>query len=192
MIHVDRQPEPSDFGSKVRQPGRAWLAANPDAEPAEWPPHWRKCLGDLLDRYGRVCAYLCIRIPHGVGASSVDHLAPKSKHKDQAYEWGNYRLVCLRMNSRKSAFEDVLDPFEIDDGWFVLDLTALQVMPASHLPSELREQVQATIDRLRLNDKECRDARAMYYDEYVAGHCNRDFLRRWSPFVAMELDRQGL
>lgn len=30
MIPVDPPPEPPDFDKKVRQPGNAWLAKNPD------------------------------------------------------------------------------------------------------------------------------------------------------------------
>lgn len=65
------------------------------------------------------------------------------------------------MNARKRDFEDVLDPFEIEDGWFVLDLSMLQIKPAEHLDAAMRARVEATIERLGLNDQECIDARAL-------------------------------
>jgi hypothetical protein len=96
------------------------------------------------------------------------------------------------MNSRKREFEDVLDPFEIEDGWFILEPSFLQVLPNPDLDDEGRARVQATIDRLKLNDEECLEARAGFYREYIAGRMTFALLEKWSPFVAAELRRQGL
>ena len=182
MIHVDPQPEPPGFDALVRQRGSRALAEGRE----DLPPYWRDCLPDLYQCYRGVCAYLCVLIPRGTGARSVDHVAPKSKRRDLAYEWGNYRLVSVLMNSRKREFEDVLDPFEIDDGWFVLELSFLQVMPSPSLDEPTRSKVQATIDRLGLNDAECVAARALYYQPYVEGLLAPEQLREWSPFVARQ------
>ena len=100
MIHVDLQPEPDDFDKNVRKPGLAAVAAGKDP----LPPLWRACLPDLHERYRGICAYLCVLIPRGTGARSIDHLAPKSKRRDLTYEWSNYRLVALLMNARKRDF----------------------------------------------------------------------------------------
>ena len=185
MIHVDLQPEPSDFDERVRQPGRRALAEG--TRPL--PPYWRECLPQLYERYRGICAYLCIRIPRGTGARSVDHLLPKSKRPDRAYEWDNYRLASALMNARKHDFEDVLDPFEIPDGWFVLELSFLQVMPSPSLDPATRAKVQATIDRLGLNDKECTDARVEVYELYREG-ATLEQLAYLSPFIAQEVARQ--
>jgi hypothetical protein len=180
VIHVDPQPEPPGFDAQVRQPGlRALAEAKEDL-----PPHWRRCLPDLYERYRGICAYVCVVIPRATGAPSVDHLAPKSKRRDRAYEWDNYRLVSTLMNARKRDFEDVLDPFEVKDGWFVLELSFLQVMPSPSLDEATRARVQATIDRLGLNDKDCVGARALYYQPYAEGDLSAAYLREWSPFVA--------
>lgn len=187
MIHVDLQPEPDDFDSRVCQPGQRALAAGVK----ELPPYWRECIPALRERYRNVCAYLCVYIPRGSGAVSVDHLAPKSKRRELAYEWSNYRLVCSLMNARKRDFEDVLDPVEIPHGWFVLDLTFMQVLPSPALDPATRARVQATIDRLKLNDDECRAAR----DQWLACYWDKgmpfEMLEEMSPFVARELRRQG-
>ncbi|WP_437909845.1 hypothetical protein WME95_19435 [Sorangium sp. So ce327] len=188
MIHVPLRPEPARFDALVRQPGLRALAAN--AEPL--PPTWRECLDDLRDSYRSVCAYLCVLVPRGTGARSVDHVAPKSKRRELAYEWSNYRFVCSLMNARKRDFDDVLDPMEIPDGWFVLEMSFLQVLPAEGLHDETRARVQATIERLKLNDKECIAARELYYTAYLDGGLTLQLLHEWSPFVAREVVRQGL
>jgi hypothetical protein len=183
VIHVDPQPEPPAFDARVRQPGQRVLAEGRDV----LPPLWQACLPDLYERYRGVCAYLCVYIPRATGARSVDHFVPKSRRRDLAYEWTNYRLACSLMNSRKRDFDDVLDPFEIRDGWFVLELSFLQVMPAPSLDGPTRAQVQATIDRLGLNDKECIAARAQHYQPYVEGQLTFELLSEWSPFVARQV-----
>lgn len=118
--------------------------------------------------------------------------AHASTSLEQTYEWHNYRLACSLMNSRKSRASDVLDPFQIEDGWFHLELSALQVVPNPTLTSDRRQQVQQTINRLGLNDHECTAARAEYHDAYIQGEINLSFLSRRSPFVAFELKRQGM
>lgn len=65
-------------------------------------------------------------------------------------------------------------------------------MAAAWLPEALRGEVQATIDRLKLDDARCRRARASYYDLYVARHLSFSGLEMLSPFVAFEVMRQGL
>lgn len=188
MIRVQRHPEPEDFDEKIRQPGLRALSQGA----AVPPPLWRECLQQLWDAYGGICAYLGIFIQPGVGARSVDHFIPKSRRPDLLYEWANYRLACSLMNSRKHQFEDVLDPFEVEDGWFSLDLSFLQVLPNPTLDELTRVRVQATIDRLDLNDSECIQARTKEYDAYLNDDLPFRLLEKWSPFVAMELKRQGL
>lgn len=188
MIRVQPKPEPPDFDENVRQPG---LRAQGEIPPRT-PPLWRDCLRQLWEAYDGICSYLCIFIPSGSGARSVDHFVPKSRRPDLLYEWSNYRLACSLMNARKGQFEDVLDPFEVEDGWFVLDLSFLQVLPDPALDEATQRRVQATIDRLDLNDNECLQARAKDYDVYLKSELPFDLLQRWSPFVAREMKRQGL
>ncbi len=188
MIHVDAAPEPEDFDLRVRQPGRAALSAGKDP----LPDYWRRCLPELLARYGRVCAYCCIYIPRVVGGPSVEHLAPKSKHPDLAYEWRNYRLVCALMNSRKRDFEDVLDPFDVETGWFELLPPTWQVTPRRGLDADTRQAVVETIERLELNDAECREQREEDYLAYAEAAITFTWLAKVNPFVAREVDRQGL
>ena len=212
MIRVHLAPEPADFNEKVRQPGLraiAELVGEPSDRPrrgrprqkvadrredipaAALPPLWAHALADLLQGYSRLCAYLCLYIPRGTGAPSVDHMLPKSLAWDRVYAWDNYRLASAWMNARKGAARDVLDPFEVEDGWFELELCEFQVRPAPGLPPDTSTRVVLTIDRLGLADPECCRARREYVEEYLSGHVDLDYLRRHSPFVYRELKRQG-
>lgn len=167
MIRVRPAEEPPDFDANVRRPGlravaelagetppragnrrHAQVAESRDDIPAAaFPPYWRESLGDLLAGYGRVCSYLCLYIPRGTGAPSVDHMVAKSMRWDQVYEWRNYRLACALMNSRKGAIARVLDPFEVEDGWFALELVEFQVVPNLGLSPAVATAVEDTIDR---------------------------------------------
>ena len=60
-------------------------------------------------------------------------MVPKSRDWRLVYEWRNYRLSCLRMNRKKREFTDVLDPFCIDDDWFVMDVVEFRVHPGPSL-----------------------------------------------------------
>lgn len=191
MIRVKLQPEPANFDAKVRRPGTTAIEKFKRGEIKKLPSYWRHCLDDLWKAYDGICAYLCTFIHSGSGARAVEHFAPKSKSVDLAYEWRNYRLACSTINSWKSNFEDVLDPFEIDTGWFELEFPACKVVPAPGLAPARRRAVAETIERLRLNHAKCRGERLRYWDFYIAGDANFRFLKSSSPFLAIELDRQG-
>lgn len=197
MIRVAPAPEPAQFDERVRQPGLALiaqLAAEAGSEdavpPRQFRPYWRRALCDLLASYNRTCAYLSLHIPLATGTPSVDHMVAKSTAWDQVYEWSNYRLACLLMNARKGV-ADVLDPFEIEDGWFALELVAFQVVPGQGVPADVRTRVVDTIDTLHLSDSVCCEARAAYAQDYWDGHIPLSYLRRRAPFVAKELERHG-
>jgi hypothetical protein len=194
VIHVEPQPEPADFDEKVRKPGLAELVSGKTLEPVWKQGLWRRALPDLWRAYGGVCAYLVIYIPRAVGSKSVDHFLPKSKQPKLAFEWSNFRLACSLMNSRKNAVEDVLDPFQVEDGWFILELSSLEVLPAPDLTPDLQSRVVATIERLRLNDAECRQARAGHHDQYFGPEAEVTWagLCKFNPFLARELVRQGI
>ena len=212
MIPVTPAPEPAAFDKKVRQPGLCAIAelageqpdpprtagqpckkvatSRDEIPPDKFPTYWRKMLGDLLDSYHRICAYSCLYISRGTGARSVDHAIAKSRRWDQVYEWSNYRLACSQMNARKGAVADVLDPFEIGEGWFALELVEFQVLPGDGLSDEVTGAVANTIERLRLNDHEFCKARAKYAEDYLSGDVSFCYLTRHAPFVAGELQRQ--
>ncbi len=195
MIRIEPQPEPNDFEILVRRPGRQFLRRIPNPKSREWRSHsyWRNVSGELRSAYNGICAYTCHWIPTDTGAGTVEHFKPKSKHPQDAYEWDNYRLVCSMLNGRKGNHEDVLDPFTIQDGWFVLDFPSLLVKPAPDLDDDLRAKVIATRKRLKLNDDEsCVEARLQWVRDYCEGNISHDHLRKHAPFIARQIEQQGL
>ncbi|MBT3222842.1 MAG: hypothetical protein HN348_27515, partial [Proteobacteria bacterium] len=87
-------------------------------------------------------------------------------------------------------FGDVLDPFEVVDGWFVLELVGFQVLPAPTLDEGTKRQVWDTIERLGLNGANFRSSRERDFNNYEKGVPFAVLIEE-SPFVAKELARQG-
>ena len=211
MIPVRPAEEPSNFDADVRRPGLRAIAERVGEMPprtagqrykqvaesreeipaAAFPAYWSRALDDLMERYDRICSYSSLYIHPVTGARSVDHMVAKSMRWDQVYEWTNYRLACSLMNARKDAIASVLDPFEIEDGWFALELVAFQVVPGDELPGDTAMSVRDTIEQLRLNEAVCCDARGEYAEQYHAGHISLDYVMRRAPFVGRELRRRG-
>lgn len=198
MIRVKAQPEPESFHDAVRAKGQKYIEDkkiplnSPLPRGTELPPYWRKCLDELYQAYGGICAYLAIHFERVTGAGSVDHFIAKSKLVGSAYEWANYRLACMAMNTAKREFDDVLDPFEVKNSWFHMNFVDGEIYPNPRLKRELRDRAQATITRLRLNDGDIREMRLCHFQGYRDGLYISDFLRRRSPFVWKEAKRQKL
>ena len=173
MIRVKPASEPPTFDETVRKPGLLAIsemvgeipdpprthgkpveyraASRAAIKPGKFPPYWRLALDDLMEKYHQTCAYSCFRIHEVTGASSVDHMAPKSTRWDQVYEWTNYRLASAWLNSLKRDFGDVLDPFDIQDGWFQLELVGFQIYPNRTLTVLQQNDILRTIDPTRLD-----------------------------------------
>ncbi|AQR64893.1 hypothetical protein BXU06_07305 [Aquaspirillum sp. LM1] len=198
MIPVTAQPEPADFDAKVRKKGLAYLNKKgilldqPLPEKTAIEPYWCHCLTDLHQAYGGVCAYLGVFFERVMGASSVDHFIAKSTLAGQAYEWSNYRLACSTMNSRKREYNDVLDPFFLAPNSFWLQLSTGHIYPNPHLAAQPRRIVEQTIERLGLDDPACRELRARLYQEYLEYQLPSVYLKKLSPFIWCEANRQGL
>jgi hypothetical protein len=212
LIPVNPAPEPPDFDRKVRQPGlnaiaelvgepllmkrrgprRSKIADRREDIPSEsFPALWRRGLDDMMQAYNQICAYMAVYIEKVTGAATVDHMIPRSVEWSRVYEWDNYRLACSLMNSRKNDALFVLDPFRVKSGWFELELVGFQVKPAATLSSLIRNRVEKTITRLRLNDRECQDLRRLYVEAYEAKEISLTHLTHRAPFISMELRRQG-
>ena len=212
MIPVTPTPEPPDFDRKVRQPGLSAIAElvgeparlrrpgrrrskvadrREDIRSESFPAFWRESLDDMMRAYDQICAYMAVYIEKVTGAATVDHMIPRSVEWSQVYEWNNYRLACSLMNSRKNDAIFVLDPFQVKSGWFELEFVSFQVKSATTLSALIRNRVEKTIARLRLNDRECQDLRRCYVIEYETKQISLAHLTRRAPFIAIELRRQG-
>lgn len=192
MIPVKKQPPPADFAEKVAIPGNRLLSENPHPKKSELKPYWRRIERELYEAYNHICAYSCLRIERVTGGRTVEHFKPTSKYPEEAYAWDNYRLVCWRLNGRKRNYEDVLDPFTLEDGWFVIDFPSLLIYPGKHLSEEQAKQVKDTIKRLKLNDEESVADRQDKLRKYVMYVLPFEYLEEIAPFIALELKRQGL
>lgn len=197
MIHVAPAPKPPTFDALVRTPGREFLTTTPNPTSAQFEkhPYWRTMLQELRNAYKHVCAYSCHYVPFDSGCDTVEHFKPKVPYPQDAYEWENYRFVCGRLNGRKGTFEDVLDPFTIENGWFVIEFPSLLVKPGTGLQAATAKAVTDSIKRLKLNDEStCVKQRNRYITDFCS--FGQDYfdklLVRDAPFIAAEILRQGL
>lgn len=192
MIPVQPQPEPPEFDRNVRRPGLAFLRHVPN--PTSWKKksYWQESLNDLYDAYGGICAYSAEWISRISGGPTVDHYVPKSVQPPLAYEWGNFRLCAMLFNQRKDNYQDVIDPFTVAANWFNLDIPSLLIKPAGTLAPFERERVNATVKRLKLNDENCIGSRLRWIMSYCRSELTFEYLRKHAPFIAYELERQGL
>lgn len=193
MIPVTPQDPPDDFEERVGHKGRAFLASTP--HPKSWKnrEYWQDIIPDLRQRYQSICAYCCHWISLDTGAASVDHFVPKSIAPERAYDWTNFRLASMKLNSKKGDAQDVLDPFSLKQETFILLFPAMLVKPNANLSDADREAAWATIQRLQLNDDE-QLVKARF--EWAAGFAIGDYtfqhLQRRVPFIADEIARQNL
>ena len=124
---------------------------------------------------------------------TVDHYLPKTSFPRLAYEWDNFRLASNRANGFKGCLTDVLDPLQIGDDWFHLDIPSCLIHANRQLHPDIITKVTTTIELLRLNAD----------DTYVQERCNIlialakgdirfEFLRDRYPFLAREILRLDL
>lgn len=187
------QPEPANFDTDVRRPGRRYLqkVSTPNFGQKR-NKHWTKALDGLHEAYKGICAYTCLYLP-SKSEGSVDHFRPKSLCPELAYEWGNFRLAQPKVNSHKGDSTDVLDPFAVEAGWFVLDFPSCLVKAGEGIPRHLPKRVKKTIDVLKLNDDDSLvQRRCDIMRAYSNGEMGLSFLRKRYPFIAAEIIRQGI
>lgn len=127
-----------------------------------------------------------------MGGGSVDHFIAKSASAGLAYEWTNYRLACSTMNSRKRNYSNVLDPFALASDLFRLQLSTGHIYPNPTLNAAPMRIVEETIERLGLDDPQCREMRARWYQDYLEHNLPSVYLKSKAPFVWTEANRQGL
>jgi hypothetical protein len=190
LIPVIKQPEPLGFDRTVRQPGLKFLAENPNTNFKGRCNYWINARMDLYNAYNKVCAYSCFYL---VTDGTIDHFLPKKKYPTMAYEWSNYRLALPRINSYKGDSTNIIDPFIVQNGWFLLDFPSCLVKAGSNLSQEILDQISNTIDELRLNDD---DFLVQERCEIMLSYANEElplsFLEKRYPFLATEINRQEL
>lgn len=189
MIKVDLQPEPSDFEDKVKKDGQDFLKTNPRPKGKEWKgkEFWRKAISDMTVVYKSICAYSSLWIKPD--QPTIDHYISRDENPSLAYEWSNFRLARWRINTSKKNHKDVLDPFEIGENWFELDFTTFGIKPNPKLSKDEKDDVWKTIERLKLDDIDYREAREAWFNAF---RNDIEELEKYAPFVAYEMRRQEI
>lgn len=198
LIVVAVSPAPAHYAARVRDRGARFLARTPNPRQTDWKRHayWRDIHDDLYQLHVGICMYCASWTPRRLGNSgtehtSVDHFVPKSVDPPRAYAWDNFRLCRSRLNRRKSNFQDVLDPFIVNNDWFTLQFTTFLIVPTEGLARELATRVEASIDRLQLNaDTDYVNERIGAVREYSLGKVTLARLRSKYPFIAEQMQRQ--
>ena len=213
MIPVARKDEPQTFEAKVRRPGLSAIeelvgrpallrrrgpkrAKVTDTEEQikshQFPPFWAEALDEMMTLYDQRCAYLGLHLERSTGNPSIDHFVAKAKNWRLVYEWSNFRLSASLVNAKKGV-QPVVDPFEVKDGWFALNLDNFYVETGPLAPADQLALIEATLPILNL--PECRKDRGEYIRLYRRGPgqggIDIHFLRQRAPFIAQEMQRQG-
>ena len=190
MIRVQAKPEDPQFDKQVRWKGQRFLNSHPKPNSKQFGKHtyWNAALKELHAAHDHLCAYTTREL---VQTGSVDHFRPKSKYPHLAYEWDNYRLARQAINSRKGDSEDVIDPFEVCEGWFILDMPSCLIKPGQSVTEEIRNAVSTTIDVLRLNsDERLVEERCRLLVNLADGNITLKYLESHYPFLSTEVRRQ--
>lgn len=178
--------EPADFDQRCRKRGLQWLNRNPDTKrPTDY---WSEFRAELAVGFHDRCGFGAMWISSG----TVDHFVSCSENRLKAYEWSNYRYLDGWINSSKSKkrSQDLLDPFEVGEGWFEIELPSLQLKLTDAVPPEYRRRADYTLRNLPIRDDErlIRQRRA-WYELYEQGKLTLDGLREKAPLIAAAVEK---
>ena len=193
MIPCSPGPEPATFDACARQPGQVWLKKNPKPATASpgsrWRPYdyWSKFRNDLADAFRQLCAYGAMYEPAG----TVDHFVSCDTDETLAYEWSNYRFCSQWLNSSKQNTV-VLDPCEVQDGWFKILLPSLQLEVGDKIPADKRQLAEDTLrDSPLRHDERIMRQRREWYRMYQDGELTLEGLRKKAPLIAKAVEDQA-
>ena len=177
--------KPAPFDQRCGIPGSTWLVANPTSK--KMPAYWTRFQPELADGFFNRCGWWAMWIADG----PVDHFLSRNNHRHLAYCWDNYRYIAGTVNSSKKDLDDqVLDPFEIQDGWFEVLLPSMQLVPTPALPPSLAAKAAFTLKKLHLqNGAKVRRCRLKWYEAYKAGHLSMAGLEDFAPLVATAVEK---
>lgn len=190
MIPVAAPDEPEGFDAGCRIPGNAWLRKNPAADPHK-NPLWTKFTQELRAAFENRCGFLAMKIHRG----TVDHWLSVRSRRDLTYEWSNYRFVdCAINNAKKPSWEGkLLDPFEVEEDWFEVQLPSLQLVIANIPDASARARAEFTLEKLRLRDGEdVVRLRQEWMNMYESGELSLDGLRRVAPLLARAVEKRRM
>jgi hypothetical protein len=192
MIRVPSpiRPEPPRFEEDCRQKGQAWLGRQPNL-PKRPRDFWSPFRSDLRRGFGKRCGYYAMYVHDG----QMDHFVSwdtcrRNNTPNLAYEWDNFRFVDSALNSSKRTMDDqLLDPFEVMDGWFEVELPTL-LLRSVGVPADRAGAANLTLERLELDlGLRALELRWEWYDMHRRGDLTREGLREMAPLLAQAADR---
>lgn len=184
MIPVVPVPEPADFDERARRPGEAWRARTTEAPRLR--DYWSPFRTALAEGFANRCGYTAMLLPNG---GTVDHFRSYRTYPQLAYEWSNYRYAAAWINSAKKT-ADVLDPYEVGDGWFEVLLPSLQLVATDKVPPERKALVERTLARLPIaHDERVLKQRRIWYEMFEAGKLSLAGLRNVAPLIAAAVEK---
>lgn len=190
MIKVVPRRAPRGFRPNVRDPGHQWLRSNAHRDlkrPRAYWNEWPHCREALARMFAHRCGYTACRIPGGEVEHFISWAECKQSHRRElAYEWTNYRWILPQLNGRKGTRE-VLDPFEVENDWFELNLHSLHLDLTDAVPPEMHDVARRTLETLGLDRSEVVvRMRNEALELYRAG-TSLEGIERYSPLVARAL-----
>ena len=193
MIPVPRPGpanEPELFARNCGEPGAAWLEAHPNVDPHQMSKLWSQFRPDLARLFSHRCGWMATWIGQ---EGDVDHWLPCNclKHRNLAFEWSYYRYCAGTVNSLKQASKEVLDPCEVEEGWFEVSLPDFQLLMTDRLPATHRGRAETTLKALQLRQgHRARWTRWDWYRRYWNnGQPDLVGLRRDAPLVAAAVEK---
>lgn len=132
-----------------------------------------------------------------IRTGTLDHWLTIKSRPDLAFEWSNFRFLDANLNSAKKPAWDgkLLDPHEVQDGWFEIELPSLQLKISDSLTDpDLKAKALFTLERFRLQDGEdILQYRRAFLEQYENGAAKLELLAEWAPLLARAIaKRDGL
>lgn len=194
-MRFEPQPEPAFFDKEVRQKGVRFIAKHPDA--VKFANYWSQsvaCADAVRNAFGSLCAYSCLRSHAG----DVDHFRSQNECRSDGalhiiYEWSNYRFADKTVNQVKNAvkYTEILDPFEVENDWFSIDLPSLLLKMSSSINhSDVRTRGETSIEKLGLNGDYLKRRRRSIYDVFKQGKANLQYVQDEYPLLHPSLLRR--
>lgn len=187
MIRVARRKAPRGFNEKVRRPGDRWLASHPQAKRV--PSYWRRVRRRLIAAFQQRCAYTAMWLSHD---GQIDHFVSIDEDRRKAYRWSNLRYSAGWFNAVKQSVRSsrILDPFQVEDGWFEILLPSFELTLTDRCPPALRPKATFMLEELGLGKSErVIMYRREWYRMYEEG-LSLDELERRAPLIARAIRKQ--
>jgi hypothetical protein len=188
MMRFERVPKPPGF-KEVEDSGRAWLDAPVDNRAKQRPSLWVRYSEKLAEGFRHLCGYSAVYVANG----QVDHFVSEKEDPRRLYDWDNYRYADGWLNASKKDLrsDQLLDPFDVEDGWFEIILPSLQLVVTEACPADRRERAERMLTRLRLShDERVVRYRREWYRMYQDGELTLEGLAKKAPLIARAVAKQ--